>query len=485
MDIIIGPTIEAIYDIYQMENCKVNGIEGVPTANKLVMNPGYMDLEFDALYNAIPACAHMEYLPEFSFETAKATYMVPPYHGYFDGNIIVGSDQEQHFDLRFNKLTQTTINPQGNYYWRFVYPIDSSEWALKIKALPYKDEFGACHFYNLISTELAGHQMKVFAINANNDHWMVIETTESISYEEMDKRVMALTMALGLVLGRRYGDYCFHVASEELTFSQITGVEVLSLRETKSCPFKILNPNKNLLVEWLCQHDYQKYALEEMESNPGEGIKWYFEEDATVTIDAVSKLAQLCYQSNDMVLATSMLIDGSLMNIEYQEPFFHVTLETITSILLKDDNIALPPPMPQERYKKEVEPVLIEALVSIQNLSEAAQQIYTKRIKHSLNAASNANKLDACFQKYGYTLTEADKEAIKKRNFTLHGHLTSEKKPLREQQHELLAVSLRLHKLCSILLLKEAGFSGKVLNNEVLFGIKEACERKEHVYIEV
>ena len=46
-------------------------------------------------------------------------------------------------------------------------------------------------------------------------------------------------------------------------------------------------------------------------------------------------------------------------------------------------------------------------------------------------------------------------------------------------------MSLRLHKLCSILLLKEAGFTGKVLNNEVLFGIKDACERKEHIYLDI
>ena len=77
------------------------------------------------------------------------------------------------------------------------------------------------------------------------------------------------------------------------------------------------------------------------------------------------------------------------------------------------------------------------------------------------------------------------KHCNNKRNSTFHGHLTSENMPLREQQSELLAMSLRLHKLCSILLLKEAGFTGKVLNNEVLFGIKDACERKEHIYLDI
>ena len=32
---------------------------------------------------------------------------------------------------------------------------------------------------------------------------------------------------------------------------------------------------------------------------------------------------------------------------------------------------------------------------------------------------------------------------------------------------------------------KEAGFTGKVLNNEVMFGIKDACERKERIYLDI
>ena len=109
------------------------------------------------------------------------------------------------------------------------------------------------------------------------------------------------------------------------------------------------------------------------------------------------------------------------------------------------------------------------------------------RIEHQLNKETNEetneDKMTVCFDKCGYPLTPADKEAIKHRNITLHGHLASGKKLLWSQQNEMLAMGLRLHKLCSILLLKEAGFTGKVLNNEVLFGIEEACRRQEPVYI--
>lgn len=481
---IIKPTIEAIDDILQMRNCVVGGIAGVPITNMLHLNPGHIDLEFDGTVSEIPSSSLLEYLPELELKTDKATYVIPSYSAFFEGNIIMDGRLVQHFDIRFNKLTQNTITEGHNYYWRFLYPVSSNEWFLKVKGLNYSDDYGLHHFVNLIFAHLNDHKMNIYSTNVDQNHWMIIESTESITYEEMDHRVMSVTNALGLVLGKRYGDYCFHVVSDGSDFSNVVGVEVLSLKKTKTCPYKILNPQKNLIVEWLRQYDYQKYALDEIENNPGEGASWYYEDESIVTVDAFSKLAQLCYSSNDMLLATSMLIDGSLMNIEYQKPFFHVTLETITTTLLKDE-VDLPPIVPQDRFNTEVAPALLAALDGIEWLSDESRRIITRRITNNLNNAPNSNKLEACFPKFGYTLTKADKNAINKRNSTFHGVLSSEKKPLCSQQGEMLAISLRLHKLCSILLLKAAGFSGKVLNNEVLFGIKEACERREPIYVDV
>ena len=225
---------------------------------------------------------------------------------------------------------------------------------MKIKALPYADDYGTLHFFNLITANLEGHKMNLYSSNVDNSYWMIVESTEPVTYEEMDHRVMSIIMALGFVIGKRYGDYCFHVASVEPTFSKIEGIEALLLKETKFCPFKILQLNSNLMVEWLCQFDYQQYALDKILCTSEESAKWFYEEDASVTIEAFSKLAQLCYKTNDMLLATSMLIDGSLMNIEYQKPFFHVALETIKSALIKGDELLLPPTMPQEKYTQEV-----------------------------------------------------------------------------------------------------------------------------------
>lgn len=481
---ILKPTIGAIYDILHMENVKVDGIKGIPAVNRLTVCPSHMDLRFHTTSKAIRLGFMLEKLPALTIQTTNATYTIPKYNARFEGTIHMDYTFDQPFNLRFSKLTQTTLDVGQKYYWRFIYPVDSNEWFLKIDAYPYIDDFGTSHFRNLIICELDGHKMNLYASKIDDINWMIVESPEPITYEEMDHRVMSLIIPLGFVLGKRYGDYCFHVASEEPTFPQVAGVEALSLKEKECCPFRVLNHNNHWVELWLSEHDYQGYALDELKSQQTGNVRWFYNDDASLTMDAFSRLSQLCYTSNDMMLATSMLIDGTMMNIEYQKPFFHVVLETITTALPKD-NVDLPSTVPQERYNQEVAPVLLEALNHIEWLSNEAKGILGKRIIHNINIAPNAKKLEYCFPKYGYTLSKADSLAIDKRNSTFHGHLSDDKQLLRDQQDDMLAMSLRLHKLCSILLLKAAGFKGKVLNNEVLFGMKAACERKEPVYIEI
>ena len=167
----------------------------------------------------------------------------------------------------------------------------------------------------------------------------------------------------------------------------------------------------------------------------------------------------------------------------YQPPFFHVALETITSALIDGTQEVINPPMEKAEYNKKVKPILIEALNGITGLPDDAKRIYTLRIENNLNSCANQDKLFKYFASVGYSLTEEDKEAIQKRNSTFHGHLSDIKKELPDQQWDMFSIALRLHKLCCILLLKAAGYTGRILNNEVIFGVKEACERKDPPYI--
>ena len=80
-------------------------------------------------------------------------------------------------------------------------------------------------------------------------------------------------------------------------------------------------------------------------------------------------------------------------------------------------------------------------------------------------------------------MNDNDKEALMMRNTFLHGGLV--KGTIEKQSNELFYLSLMLHKLACIIILKRAGYEGYILNNPVLFNCEKAVEVGEKVLIQI
>lgn len=74
-------------------------------------------------------------------------------------------------------------------------------------------------------------------------------------------------------------------------------------------------------------------------------------------------------------------------------------------------------------------------------------------------------------------MTENDKKALKMRDTFLHGGLV--KGSLEKQTNGLFYLSLMLHKLACIIILKKANFKGYILNNPLLFNCEKAVAADE------
>lgn len=482
--ITLKPTFEAIGKLQNLGNCTFQGIQGVPLENHLTIDGNKIELRFRAPYSSELSRYWMENLPEYQIHSGVEVYTVPQGSSHYEGQLIVGNPDPMDLSIFINELYQDAITDGAPHFWRYVYPVDNMEWLLKINAIPYCDDYGAHTMFSLLCPTIDGHQFYLSIKKiGDDDFYMLIDSSEPILQKDMEHAVAAFITALGIVTGKRYGNYRYAIASDDPEFETILGIGLLRLQKSKFCPYRIYDTRRTNVLEMLQSYDYQQYAIDEL-SQGSDDVTWFYDEDA-MQDDAFAKLANLCYRNNDMMIAASMMLEGSLLCLEYQTPFYHVALETITSALKEDADLKSPPPMDIAEYQVKVLPILMEALNAIPDISDEARQIYAKRIEHNLNSAANQDKLTASFDMFGYKLTGADKKAIKKRNSSFHGHLTTNGKQLSEQREEFLSMSLRLHKLCGILLFKAAGFSGKILNNEVLFGIKEACDRKEHAYIEL
>ena len=174
------------------------------------------------------------------------------------------------------------------------------------------------------------------------------------------------------------------------------------------------------------------------------------------------------------------MIEGSTYPLEFQAPIYSVALETITGFLLKESGDKEMTPVPKESYENEIKPklnTLLDSFKSGDNENDEGIRILKQRIVQ-LNRPTNSDKLTNPFKSIGYRLTKEEKKAINDRNRFLHGVLYGDK-GCQDELDLLLKSSIRLHKLCCILILKRSGFDSFILNNPVLWGFEEDCDRKD------
>lgn len=476
------PTFEAINRLLALKDFPTSGLDAVPSKNNVALEENTFKIKFNSAYTDSISKYWMVNLPEYSIRDNEGIeYVIEEGSSCFVGNLIMSRLQKQDFVIHVSRLRQSTIDIEKKYYWRFVYPIDHEDWLFRINATPFKDDFGTTHTMSMLEMEFGGQTLFLTARSLGDQHFMVIDSTSELDAIVMEGICNTILTVLGIVTGKRYGNYRFSLCSDEPTFSKIIGLSYQKLQKSKTCPYRIFDTSRTVVLESLSRFDYQQYAKEMIAKNDTDVI-WYYNDDS-ITKEAFNKLLALCNSDNDMIIAASMLLDGTMLNIEYQKSFFSVVLEAVTSSLLKDDMIKPQPPMSWDSFNKEVRPAIETLIDSFDCISDEGKSIMKKKLT-GINQGPNANKLTLAFERLGYKLSDRDRAAIDGRNFVFHGHLASSKEELHQQQEQLFSESLRLHKLCCVLLFLKAGFKGRLLNNEVLFGIKEACEQKESPYIE-
>ncbi len=476
---------ETINKFLHMKNNQVKGLSYIPDSNTIYLGKdNKLHLCFQSKYNKQLDNDLFRVLPEIKLLNGDDTYIIP--HGYaiYDSNLEILPDRVQNFEIKINRIDYGSIEEHTKYYWRYVYPINFNRWFLQIDSLNYADDEGTYFVFSYIKSILGNSEMHVFVTRRKDKYYMVIQSDAKIDSEEMYKRVFAITTTIGLITGNIFGDYHFQIASDDKNFDSIESVIFGTLEKTKYCNYRIVNNRRVDVYDMLGKYDYQKYAQEIIKGSGFDPDNSYYD-SKPLKAKVFNELVNLLYSNNDLVISASMLLEGGTLKTIYQPSFYYVALETITSALKCSSQVKMCPPLENNEYKKVVIPILIEALNGIIELPNDAKRIYTRRIENNLNSPANQDKLAKSFENFGYNLTEADKKAIEQRNYTFHGHLSNIEKELVEQQWDMFAVALRLHKLCCILLLKAAGYTGEILNNEVIWGVKEACERKEPPFINI
>lgn len=163
-----------------------------------------------------------------------------------------------------------------------------------------------------------------------------------------------------------------------------------------------------------------------------------------------------------------LLLEGISSTLITAPSLLSVALEEITTMICEKNKDRINP-IKEKSLAQKVRKAMIEVLKGYKDqIDEPGMKVIETRL-NNLNSPTNSNKLVLPFELNGISLQESEVLAIKDRNKFLHGevyHRVNESGDRVEIENlELLRIMLRLFHLISLLVLKDIGFSGVVLNH--------------------
>jgi hypothetical protein len=194
-----------------------------------------------------------------------------------------------------------------------------------------------------------------------------------------------------------------------------------------------------------------------------------------------SKLCQQVFNKTDLRAALLLLMEVLRESIFTMAAGMAVILETLTNLYSKEN----PDYFVYIKQPKVSKAILNELRLVVNNHKEQLGELTEKIIDgiNRINQVPNAIKLIKPFELLGFELNETDKKVISRRNDLLHGRLSLDyTDDIEKADSELYLIATKLYTLINVLILKQIGFSGYIINWPVYNKHVHKQKLKEEVF---
>lgn len=320
--------------------------------------------------------------------------------------------------------------------------------------------------------------LHVYPCNDGEKKYMVVESLTATTGDKMDEYVYSVVLTLGFITGSIHLGKCYVFSSCEPEFGHDVALAYHTMRPSTDTGMKIFTTNMYYVHKMLKRANVQLKDKTPLYDEKDE-LQAHLQD--WLQPDMVQSLFTLIHGDAKVARAVVTIIESANFPLEYQAGVRAIVLETLAH------SVPGPKPIPDDELWSQMKTDLDDVVAKYvkneageQQISEEGTNILRKKID-TMNNPTNADSLARPLEEAGYTLQPNDKNALKMRNIFLHGGLV--KGSVEEQTNEVFYLSLMLHKLACIIILKRAGFSGYILNNPVLFNCSEAVAAGEKVLI--
>lgn len=478
---LVEPMFAEMRRFVTMENVAFQGLENIPQQNRIIKAERKLQLSFESVLNqALHETVKKPSLGKFSILSEGNTYEIENNQAFFDGYNFAESE-EQTFTMDISAMRD--VNEREGYM-RFVIPILRNFWIHNLHSYTIQTESSV--WLGLLILPFDEGEVHVFTVTDGQDkqQYMVIEPQFEVTKEQLFNIHYAVATGLGLITGTASFGEAFLMVSSSLEFKTFDAISYYSLRNTVKSQYMTFSTNMYWVEMLLKEGKYNGYALD-MVTDAGKVksglVDWLYEE-------TYGQIIVNMYRYPEFARAAMILIDGTDKALDYQAAIYAVALETLCTKLKDIYGMEFSGVINNEngtwtRIRKPVTKLFRERC-GYYGVEKCFEDRIANRIPN-LNEISNTDKFNLVLERLGLKKLLSDDDAIGQRNNLLHGNLVDKTAENSTDFDDMYYYSLVLHRLCSAIIFKFAGYKGYLVNNAVLMDRKVACDRREPVLIEI
>ena len=378
--------------------------------------------------------------------------------------------------IRINRLASSAFVKEDKAYFRCLIPIGSVDWNRDIRT--YAAFIRNGWILGLIELKDGDTLLHIYPCSDADKKYMVVESLTATTSQAMAEYVYSAALTLGFITGTIHLGRCYEFSSSEQEFNNDVAMAYHTMRPSSDTVMRIFTTNMYYVRETLKSAKVQLQDNTPLYNDEGE-----FQEHLQDWLqpDQMQRLFALIHGDAKVARAVVTIIESANFPLEYQASVRAIVLETLAH------SVSGPKPVPDDDLWNLMKADLNAVVTKYVNNAQGEQQIsgdsltiLEKKIE-TMNNPTNADSLAQPLKDAGYTLQPNDTAALKMRNTFLHGGLV--KGSVEKQTNDIFYLSLMLHKLACIIILKRAGFSGYILNNPVLFNCEKAVKAGEKALI--
>lgn len=291
-------------------------------------------------------------------------------------------------------------------------------------------------FFNAIKLNIDNIDLIFYYERVDNDNgYYIVITNGLVDYQKFRDIVDAIMIAFGVLSGFYMADSIYFISIKSKNINDIT-YRYENIKQATNSKAPIISTGH-----------YQDIP----------------EDKLKLTSEQFNEFVRLLYKNEDYKRSAMLLINAGNERGCTKATLGAVALETITNVVGKD--ITNKMIVENKQTISAIKNKLIKILEESKDQLSGKQFNVLKRKIELINTVPNADKYIDAFRISGIELDEEELYCLKCRNLFLHGTLPKRKQDIMLSDDELLdVVSNRLVMLSAILLLKQSGYTGYVID---------------------